>query len=66
MRDVADSINPVAAALPTQSVATYLQVLDLATEHGLLDTNIHELTVDALLNHWNDNDPRWNQLPQAA
>ena len=37
MREVAESVNPVAAALPTESVATYLEVLDLATAHGLLD-----------------------------
>jgi len=66
MREVAESVNPVAAALPTESVATYLEVLDLATEHGLLDSGIHELTVDALLNHWSDSDPRWDLLPQAA
>ena len=31
MRDVADS---VAAALPTQSVSTYLEILDLAAADG--------------------------------
>src|SRR5262249_8674195 len=35
MRDVADSVSPVAAALPTESVSTYLQVLDLAAESGI-------------------------------
>ena len=66
MREVAESVNPVAAALPTESVATYLEVLDLATEHGLLDRDVHDLTVDALLNRWSDDDPRWELLPQAA
>jgi orotate phosphoribosyltransferase len=66
MREVAESVNPVAAALPTESVATYLEVLDLATAHGLLDAGVHELTVDALLNRWSDSDPRWDLLPQAA
>ena len=66
MREVAESVNPVAAALPTESVATYLEVLDLATAHGLLDSEVHELTVDALLNRWSDDDPRWELLPQAA
>ena len=47
MRDVADTVSPVAAALPTESVSTYLQVLDLATADGLLDPAVHDLTVDA-------------------
>src|SRR6185436_18822644 len=42
MRDVAESVGSVAAALPTESVATYLEVLDLATAHGLLDDTVHE------------------------
>ena len=66
MREVAESVNPVAAALPTESVATYLEVLDLATARGLLDSGVHELTVDALLNRWSDSDPRWDLLAQAA
>jgi orotate phosphoribosyltransferase len=66
MREVAESVSSVAAALPTESVATYLEVLDLATAHGLLDTGVHQLTVDALLNRWTDDDPRWDLLPQAA
>ena len=37
-----------------------------AAEHGLFDTGVHELTVDALLNRWSDSDPRWDLLPQAA
>src|SRR3954471_21964963 len=66
MRDVADSVSPLAAALPTESVSTYLQVLDLATADGLLDPAVHALTVDAALNHWADDDPRWDLLPAAA
>jgi orotate phosphoribosyltransferase len=66
MSDVAESVSPVVAELPTESVSTYLEVLDLATEHGLLDTTVHELTVDAIVNHWTDSDPRWDLLPVAA
>ena len=66
MREVAESVSSVAAALPTESVATYLEVLDLATAHGLLDGNVHDLTVDALINRWSNDDPRWAQLAQAA
>ena len=66
MREVAESVTPVAAALPTESVSTYLQVLDLATANGLLDRTVHDLTVDALLGHWTEDDPRWELLPAAA
>jgi orotate phosphoribosyltransferase len=66
MRDVADSVSSIAAALPTEAVATYLQVLDLAAGNGVLDPAVHNLTVDALLNHWTDDDPRWDLLPAAA
>jgi len=66
MRDVADTISPVAAALPTQAVSTYLEVLDLATAGGLLDPTLHKLTVDAIVNRWTDDDPRWDQLPVTA
>jgi orotate phosphoribosyltransferase len=66
MREVAESVSSVAAALPTQSVATYLEVLDLAAANGRLDAGIHALTVDALVNHWTADDPRWELLPQAA
>src|SRR6516165_10717091 len=47
MRDVADTVSPMAATLPTDAVSTYLQVLDLATTNGLLDPALHKLTVDA-------------------
>jgi orotate phosphoribosyltransferase len=63
MRDVADSVSPVAAALPTDAVSTYLQVLDLAMTNGLLDPTLHKLTVDAIVNRWSDDDPRWDLLP---
>jgi orotate phosphoribosyltransferase len=66
MREVAESVSSVAAALPTESVATYLEVLDIAAAQGLLDANVHHLTVDALMNRWSDDDPRWDQLAQAA
>jgi orotate phosphoribosyltransferase len=66
MRDVADTVSPVAAALPTDSVSTYLQVLDLATANGLLDPTLHKLTVDAMVNRWSDDDPRWDLMPVTA
>jgi orotate phosphoribosyltransferase len=66
MREVADTVTSVAAALPTESVSTYLQVLDLATANGLLDPAVHELSVDAIVNRWTDDDPRWDLLPAAA
>jgi orotate phosphoribosyltransferase len=66
MREVADTVSSVAAALPTESVSTYLQVLDLATADGVLDPAVHELTVDAIVNRWRDDDPRWDLLPVAA
>jgi orotate phosphoribosyltransferase len=66
MRDVAATVSPLAAALPTESVSTYLQVLDAAAGNGLLDPAVHGLTVDALVNHWADDDPRWDLLPIAA
>lgn len=63
MRDVTATLSPVAAAIPTDSVSTYLQVLDLATAGGLLDPALHNLTVDAIMNRWSDDDPRWDLLP---
>ena len=66
MREVADSVTSVAAALPTESVSTYLQVLDLAAANSVLDPAIHQLSVDAILNRWTDDDPRWDLLPVAA
>jgi orotate phosphoribosyltransferase len=66
MRDVAETVSPIAAALPIESVSTYLQVLDNAAANGLLEPTVHDLTVDALVNHWADDDPRWDLLPLAA
>ena len=63
MRDVAATVSPVAAALATDAVSTYLQVLDLATTNGLLDAALHKLTADAIVNRWTDDDPRWDLLP---
>ena len=66
MRDVAHSVTSVSAALPTESVATYLQVLDLAAAGGVLDPAVHKLSLDAMVNRWSDDDPRWDLLPLAA
>jgi len=66
MRDVADRVTDVAATLPTESVSTYLKVLDLATANGLLDPAVHDLSVDAILNRWTEDDPRWDLLLLAA
>jgi orotate phosphoribosyltransferase len=66
MRDVASTVTSVAATLPTESVATYLDVLTLATENGVLDPAVHRLAVDAIVNSWAADDPRWNLLPQAS
>lgn len=63
MRDVAPTVSPVAAALRTDAVSTYLQVLDLAAANGLLEPTLKELTVDAIVNKWSDDDPRWDVLP---
>ena len=66
MREVANSVTDVAALLPTESVSTYLQVLDLATANGLLDPAVHRLSVDAIVNRWDEDDPRWDRLPAAS
>lgn len=66
MRDVAVTVSEFAAGLPMASVTTYLGLLDLATANGMLDAAVHDLTVDALVNHWSKDDPRWNRLPGAA
>ncbi len=62
MRDVAASVTRTAKELPIESIATYLQLLAVATEHGVLDPTVHRLAVDALVNHWSDDDPRWSLL----
>ena len=66
MRDVAETVTSTAAALPTEAVSTYLEVLSLAMAGGLLEPAVHQLSVDALVNHWTDDDPRWELLPVAA
>ena len=66
MREVAQSVTSVAAALPTESVSTYMEILELAASHGLLDRNVHRLSVDALVNRWSDADPRWELLAHAV
>jgi orotate phosphoribosyltransferase len=66
MREVAGSVSSVAAALPTESVSTYLQVLTLAKANGVLDPAVHDLSVDAVVNRWTEDDPRWDLLPAAA
>ncbi len=66
MRDVAPTVTSVSAALPTESVSSYLQVLSLATANGLLEPTVHELSVDALVNRWTADDPRWELLAVAA
>ena len=66
MREVASTVSPVAAALPTESVSTYLQVLHLATANSLLDPAVHQLSFDAIVNRWAEDDPRWDLLPVAA
>ena len=66
MRDVADTVTGVAAALPTESVSTYLQVLGLAAANGLLDPAVHALSVDAIVNRWSEDDPRWDLLPAGG
>ena len=47
-------------------MSSYLEVLDLAAADGILDPEIHDLTVDAALHHWAEDDPRWDLLPVAA
>jgi orotate phosphoribosyltransferase len=66
MRDVAESVTSVAAALPTESVSTYLQVLRLAAANAVIDPAVHELSVDAIVNRWAEDDSRWDLLPIAA
>jgi orotate phosphoribosyltransferase len=65
MRDVAESVTSVAAELPTDSVSTYLQVLENAAAHGILPESVHTLSVDAIVNRWSSDDPRWELLAAA-
>ena len=55
-----------AAALPTHSIGTYLEVLAAATEGGVLDATVRDLAIDALTHHWTDDDPRWARLAAAS
>jgi orotate phosphoribosyltransferase len=66
MREVAETVTPTAAALPTESVSTYREVLSHAAAKGILDPAVQELSIDALVNHWTEDDPRWELLPLAA
>jgi orotate phosphoribosyltransferase len=59
-------VTSVAAALPTESVSSYLQVLTLASDNGLLDPAVRKLSVDAIVNRWTEDDPRWDLLPMAS
>jgi orotate phosphoribosyltransferase len=65
MRDVADSVVPLARTLPLRAIGTYLDVLAAATQQGVLDPAVHDLAVDAITNHWKDDDPRWSLLRPA-
>jgi len=65
MRDVAASVTSIAKTLPIESITTYLEVLAKATEVGVLDPTVHQLAVDALVNHWPD-DTRWSLLDHHA
>jgi orotate phosphoribosyltransferase len=66
MREVEDTVTELAATLPTESVTTYMEVLALATANGLIDPAVHELIVDAIVNRWPDDDPRWDLLGMSA
>ena len=66
MREVVETVTSVAAALPTESVSTYLEVLADAAANGVLDPTVHELSVYAIVNRWTGDDPRWELLPAAA
>jgi len=37
-----------------------------AAANGVLDPAVHDLSVDAILNHWTEEDPRWDLLLVAA
>lgn len=42
----------------TQSLATRLDVLELAAANGVLDRAVHALSVDAMVTSWTADDPR--------
>ena len=66
MRDVAEAVSPFACSVATESVSTYLHVLDLAAEHGILAPIVHELSVSAIVERWAEDDPRWEALIAAV
>ena len=66
MRDVAEAVTPVACSVLTESVSTYLHVLDIAAAHGILAADVHQLSIDALVNRWAEDDPRWEVLIAAG
>lgn len=66
MRDVATGMTSIAATLRIESVSTYLEVLTLAAKNGVLDPTVEKLAVDAIVNSWPADDPRWDLLPQAS
>jgi len=66
MRDVAEGVVPFACSVATESVSTYLHVLDLAATQGILAPLVHQLSVDAIVNRWTEDDPRWETLIAAA
>ena len=66
MREVAEAVTAVACSVPTDAVGTYLHLLDLAAEGGILDPTVHQLSIDALVNRWAEDDPRWEVLIAAV
>jgi len=66
MRDVAEAVTAVACSVPTDAVGTYLHLLDLAAAGGILDATVHQLSIDALVNRWAEDDPRWDVLIAAV
>ena len=66
MRDVAEAVTPFACSVATESVSTYMHVLDLAAEHGILAAVVHELSVSAIVERWAEDDPRWETLIAAV
>jgi orotate phosphoribosyltransferase len=66
MRDVAEAVIPFACSVATESISTYLRVLDVAAAHGILAPLVHELSVNAIVNRWAEDDPRWEALIAAV
>jgi orotate phosphoribosyltransferase len=62
MRDVAEAVIPFACSVATESVSTYLRVLEIAAANGILAPAVHTLSVDAIVNRWAEDDPRWELL----